>query len=167
MNVKDLAQELLYEGVWGGIQGIFQISLILIPVLILIEFARYFRVIEKISARMKPLMNLLTLPPEAAFPLAAGLGFGIVLGAALIIDYAREGILAKRDFMLVGIFLSINHSMVEDTLVFAAVGANPLITMGARFVVAMLVTRLAAYIIDRYTQRSSVLPSSASKHRIG
>ena len=69
--------------------------------------------------------------------------------------------------MLVGIFLSINHAVVEDTLVFAALGANPLVILATRFLVAILITRLAAYIMDRYTSyRPSGSPSMPSSENL-
>ncbi len=149
-EIESLLQHLLMDGVVGGLQSVVNIALILFPILILIEFARYYHLVEKISSRLNPFVRFLTLPREAAFPLVAGLGFGLVFGAALIIEYAREGILKRRDLMLVGIFLSINHAIIEDTIVFAAVGANPVVLFVTRFVVAVLVTRLAAFFLDRY-----------------
>ena len=162
-TVEDLLYYLLVEGLWGGVESIMQIAMILFPVLLVIEFARYYKIIERISQKMEPMMNFLTLPKEAAFPLVAGLGFGVVFGAALIIDYAREGLLNKRGLMLVGIFLSINHSVVEDTLVFTALGANPVVILGARFFMAVLVTRIAAALIDRFSNDSTLLSSSSSE----
>ncbi len=100
---------------------------------------------------------MLTLPTEAAVPLLAGMLFGIVLGSALIIDYAKEGYLKKRDLLLLGIFLCISHSVVEDTFLFAIFGANPLIIILTRTVLAILITRLAAYYID-----SKNVPDNAS-----
>ena len=154
MEIESLLQVLLMDGVVGGLESVLKIALILFPVLILIEFTRYYHLVEKISSRLNPLMNFLTLPREAAFPLVAGLSFGLVFGAALIIDYTREGILKRRDFMLVGIFLSINHAIIEDTIVFTAIGANPLVFLVTRFAAAVLLTRLAAFFLDRYGKES-------------
>jgi len=85
--------------------GIGRIALILVPVIILIEMARHYKIIEKITGKIKSPLAFLTLPQEAAFPLLGGMFFGIVLGSALIIDYAKEGYLKKRDLLLIGIFL--------------------------------------------------------------
>jgi hypothetical protein len=140
----DLFFNLLQKGVATGLLSIGRITLILVPVLVLLEIARHYQFLEKVSEKVKGLLHVLTLPKEASFPLVVGMIFGIVLGAALIIDYAREGYLQKRDLLLIGIFLSINHSVIEDTFIFAAFGANPLILLCTRLFLAVLITRLAA-----------------------
>lgn len=145
----------LIEGLTGGALTILRIALFLIPVMTLVEIARHYKIIELLSKRIKVVLDFLTLPLEAAFPLLAGIFFGIVLGSALIIDCAREGCLEKRDLLLIGIFLSIGHSLIEDTLLFTAFGANPLIIILIRFSLAFLITRLAAYVIDLLANRRS------------
>ncbi|MFO7952231.1 MAG: nucleoside recognition protein [Bacillota bacterium] len=140
---------LLVTTITDTLLNIAKLALLLVPVMILIEFARHYQLIEKITGKVKGLLDFLTLPQEAAFPLLAGLFFGIVLGSALIIDYAREGILKKRDLMLIGIFLCISHSVVEDTLIFAVFGANPIVLLVTRTILAIVITRIAASLIDR------------------
>lgn len=142
---------LLAETILNTLLSIARLALFLIPVLILIEIARHYQVIEKITGRVKKALQFLTLPQEAAFPLLAGMLFGIVLGSALIIDYAREGYLKRRDLLLIGIFLSISHSIIEDTFILAVFGANPLVLVSTRTVLAIIITRIAASLIDHFT----------------
>ncbi len=146
---------LLTETIFNTLLSIARLALLLVPVLVLIEIARHYRLIEKITGRVKGALQFLTLPQEAAFPLLAGMFFGIVLGSALIIDYAREGYLKKRDLLLIGIFLSISHSIVEDTFILAVFGANPLILLGTRTFLAILITRLAASLFDYFTPETT------------
>lgn len=142
--------QLLVDTLVSTLTTIGRLALLLIPIMILIELARHFKLIEKMTDRIKGALKLLTLPPEAAFPLLVGMFFGIVLGAALIIDYAREGILNRRDLILIGIFLSISHSVIEDTFIFAVFGANPLTLVLTRLLLAIIITRIAAIFLDRY-----------------
>jgi hypothetical protein len=141
---------LLTSTIATALLSIGRIALLLIPVLILIEIARHYQVIEKITGKVKGVLRFLTLPEEAAFPLLAGIFFGIVLGSALIIEYAREGYLKKRDLLLIGIYLSISHSIVEDTFIFTVFGANPLVLLTTRTILAVLITRMAASLIDYF-----------------
>jgi len=141
---------LLAETILNTLFSIARLALFLIPVIILIEIARHYEVIEKITGRVKKPLQFLTLPQEAAFPLLAGMFFGIVLGSALIIDYAREGYLKRRDLLLIGIFLSISHSIVEDTFILAVFGANPLVLVVTRTLLAIIITRIAASLIDHF-----------------
>ncbi len=142
---------LLIETITDTLISLARLALLLVPVLILIEIARHYQVIEKMTGRIKGILRFLTLPQEAAFPLLGGMFFGIVLGSALIIDYAREGYLKKRDLLLIGIFLSISHSVIEDTFIFAVFGANPVVMIGVRTILAIVITRIAAFMIDRYS----------------
>jgi hypothetical protein len=148
---------LLAETISSTLLSIGRLALLLIPVIILIEITRYFQVIERITSRVKGTMQLLlTLPQEAVFPLMAGMFFGIVLGSALIIDYAREGYLKKRDLLLIGIFLSISHSIVEDTFIFAVFGANSLVILVTRTILAIVITRIAAALMDYFAARQAL-----------
>lgn len=143
--------QVLAAALTGTLLNLLRLCLILVPVLILIEVSRYYRVIERIAAKVQGALRLLTLPPEAAFPLLVGIIFGIVFGAALIIDSAREGRLSKRDLILIGVFLSISHAVVEDTFIYSAFGANPAVLLLTRTGMAVIITRLAAFLIDRRT----------------
>jgi hypothetical protein len=147
----EFVQILLNEAVLGSLKSILHIAQILVPMLVAVEIARHYKIIERFSDKIGPLLRILTLPKEAAFPIIAGLGFGIIFGAALIIECAREGHLNKRDLLVTGIFLSINHGIIEDTLILAALGANLFILVGVRFLMAVLFTRLAVPFIDRFT----------------
>ena len=146
---------LIFNTVLQTLLSIGKIALILIPVLMVIELAKYYKVIEMFTGKMKGLLNFLTLPEEAAFPLLAGIFFGIVLGSALIIDYAREGILRRRDLLLIGIFLSISHSVVEDTFIFAVFGANPAVLIITRTILAIIITRTAAWLFDQFSKHKA------------
>ncbi len=140
---------LLFNTIINSLSSIAQLALILIPILVMIEIARHYQVIEKLTDKVKGALRFLTLPKEAAFPMLAGIFFGIVLGAALIIEYSREGYLNKRDLLLIGIFLSICHSVVEDTFIFAVFGANPVVLLTTRIILAVIITRAVACWLDR------------------
>lgn len=146
---------ILKDGLFGGAGTILRIALFLIPIMVAAEIARHYNLLASLSKKIKGVLDFLTLPLEAAFPLLVGVCFGIVYGSALIVDYAREGYLGKRDLLLIGIFLSIGHSLVEDTLIFSAFGANPLLIILIRFSLAFLITRLAAYGMDLISSRGN------------
>lgn len=152
----EIVAAVLKDGLTGGAMTILRIALILTPIMVVVEIAHHYNLLGLLSGKIKGLLNFLTLPLEAAFPLLVGALFGIVYGSALIIDYAREGHLGKRELLLIGIFLSISHSMIEDTLIFSAFGANPLLIILIRFSLAFLLTRLAAYGIDHIAGQKKV-----------
>lgn len=129
---------------------------ILIPIMILTEYLRHFGFLEKTAQALGWLPRILSISPEAALPLIVGLLVGVTYGAAVIIDYTRQGVLSKRDIMLCGVFLAINHSIIEDNLIFTALGANIFILLPLRFVMAILFTRVFALLVDGKNKTASL-----------
>ncbi len=140
--------ETLSYGLITSLSSVFKIAIILLPFMVAIEIAKHYNVLDILSKKMEPLAKVLHLPREAAFPLMAGLVLGITYGAAIIIDYAREGRLTRRELMLIAIYLSINHSIFEDTIIFVALGANVFTLVIIRFILAFLITRIAGHLIQ-------------------
>ena len=139
----------IQEALTRSIYTVVILAVIILPIMIFLEYISYFNLLERISSRFEPLTRCLALPPEAALPLLVGLFAGIFYGAAVIIEYSRRGLLEKRDLMLVGLFLALNHGIIEDNLLFAAMGANLLVLFVMRFAMAFIVTRIAAFCLDR------------------
>ncbi len=73
-----------------------------------------------------------------------GFTLGLSYGAGLLIRDVKSGILNKRDSVLALCFLSLCHSVIEDTLLFAMLGADILIILGARLVFAVVLVMIIA-----------------------
>ena len=86
----------------------------------------------------RPLMKILGLPDQAATMWVTGAGFGLLYGSAVIIEEAKKGALANEELEHVQISLGINHSIVEETGLFLALGVNPLWLLIPRFVAAII-----------------------------
>ena len=143
---------ILQEGLTKSFWALTLLAAILIPIMILFEYARHYQILEKLSKYFAWLTRWLTLSPAAAFPLAIGIFFGILFGAAVLIEFSRQNLISRRDMLLLGIFLALNHSILEDNLLFAAVGANYLLLLISRFVLALCVTRALAFWMDSRKQ---------------
>ena len=131
---------ILLEGVTGGINSIVSIAMIVFPLMILIEFARAYKIMDKISKGLSPITKLFNISDSAAFPLSIGLVFGLAYGSGVIIQSAKEGEIDKRSLVLVSIFLALCHAVVEDTLIFVAVNANGWFLLFIRVFAAFLIT---------------------------
>ncbi|MCW3490950.1 nucleoside recognition domain-containing protein [Dethiobacter alkaliphilus] len=139
----------LSEALTASFSTILQLAIILIPIMILLEYAKHFQLLEKLTSILEWLPRSLSMSPQAAFPLIVGIFVGVTYGAAIIIEYSRQGTLNKRDMLLCGVFLAINHSIIEDNLLLAALGANLLIILPLRFVMAYLITRSVSFYLDQ------------------
>ena len=129
---------------------------IVIPLMVAIELFKYWNVIVRITPFFRPLLRPLRLPNEALFPLVAGLLFGMMYGAGIIIQSDREGLVTKKDLFTVLLFLVICHSLIEDTMLFVAVGASFWILTITRLVMAFAVT----YAWVRFSARNEEKPQA-------
>lgn len=130
------------EALPGAIHNMCLMAAIVIPMMLVLELARDLGVLDRIAGWLAPALGVFRLSREAAFPLLVGLFFGIAYGAGVLIEEARSGRVGWRDLFLINIFLSVCHSVVEDTALFMAVGANgPVILLG-RLVAAVIITWL-------------------------
>lgn len=132
--------EVLIEALTGSMNSVWNIARIVFPLMILMEFARKYKVMDWISAGLQPLTRVLGVQRSSAFPLAVGLIFGLAYGSGVIIQSAKEGEMDTRSLTLVSIFLACCHAVVEDTLLFVAVGANGWLLLGLRTIAAFVVT---------------------------
>ncbi|HHD63069.1 MAG TPA: nucleoside recognition protein [Desulfobulbaceae bacterium] len=128
------------EGLRGSLLQVWHLALIVVPLMIGMQILDDLRILEKISIKLERIVRFLGISGAGAFPLVVGLVFGLAYGAGMIIHYARQGQLSRRELQLIVIFLSINHSVFEDTLLFVAIGANGLLILFIRFSAAITIT---------------------------
>lgn len=126
----------------GSAKNLLIMAAIIIPIMILLEIARDMQLLDRFSGKISPLMKFFGISPEASFPLFAGFMFGIAYGAGVLIEEANSGRLSRRDMFIVFVFLSICHAIIEDTALFLAVGANPLVILVGRLIMAIVITYL-------------------------
>lgn len=138
--------DVLKEIAFGGGKTALIMTAVLMPLMVVLELIKDARLLERAARFLRPVMRLFTLPKEGAFPLLVGVFFGISFGSGVILHYAANGSLNRRDMTLIGVFLAVCHGMIEDPLIFAAVGANWWIVVGVRLslvlVIMMVLSRL-------------------------
>jgi len=86
----------------------------------------------------RPVMKIFGLPEQAAMSWVTGAGFGLLYGSGVIMEEARKGNSTREELEHIQISLGINHSMVEETGVFLALGVNPLYLLLPRVVAAIV-----------------------------
>jgi hypothetical protein len=130
----------------GGFLLVGQLALIVTAVMIMVEFFQEYKILDKMTALMSPFTRLLGMSPEANLPLMAGLLLGIGYGGAIILDSTRQGKLSSQDIYLINLFLVLCHSVIEDTLIWAALGAMAVPLQIGRFLLALVV----CYLVSRF-----------------
>jgi hypothetical protein len=107
----------------------------------------------------KPLMRVLGLPDQAVMSWVTGAGFGLLYGSAVIMEEAKKGDSTRGELEHVQVSLGINHSMVEETGLFLALGVNPLYLLMPRFVAAIVAVhtlRSVQYLRGKLLHRESL-----------
>lgn len=139
---------IIREIVTSSVRITLLLAAIIVPLMVGLALLRDSRLLDRAAGLLQPILKRLKLSNRAAFPLLAGFFLGIVIGSGVIISFANDGSLTKRDLMLVLVFLGICHSIVEDTLIFFALGANWWVLIGARFLMAALAAFLVSFLLQ-------------------
>jgi len=137
--------EILKEAFSGSFKSLVSIATIVIPLMVVMELAKDYNILDKIASYIKFLAKPFNMSKNSSFPLLVGLIFGLAYGAGVILQSAKDGQLTKRDMILIAVFLAACHAIIEDTLIFVAVGANGWILLITRSIMAFVVT----YILSR------------------
>lgn len=134
----------LLESLWGAGLLCLKLTLIVVVLVTVFELLRYLPFFQRVGQGLDPFMRGMGLSRNAAVPLFTGIFLGIAYGAGIIIQFAREKNLSRREVFLVGLFLATCHAVIEDTLIFVVIGGNFWIMLGVRLLVAVILTALLA-----------------------
>ena len=107
-------------------------SLILVVTIVLIVSALMVlqRVLEefgwmhRIAHMLSPLMRFFGLPSGCSLLWLTGNVVGMAYGAAIMIDEVEQGRLTRHEANLVNHHLGVSHSLLEDTMLFVAMGIS-------------------------------------------
>lgn len=95
-----------------------------------------FGIMRLLVKPLRPVMLLFGLPENAAYLWLVGNVLGVSYGAACMIDLEEQGQITRSEANEVNYHLVMNHSMLEDTLVFAAMGISAAWILGVRITFA-------------------------------
>ncbi|HCX61557.1 nucleoside recognition domain-containing protein [Sedimentibacter sp.] len=131
------------------ISFIWSITKVLIPIMIIIEIFKDTQLIDRLSKAIKPISNFFTISEKSGVSLLFGMTFGLTIGAGAIIQSVKDYDVDKRSIFLITMFLSVCHALIEDSMIFAGVGANIAALLGARFISAILITFILSKFIKK------------------
>lgn len=97
-----------------------------------------YGLMQKLTRPLTPLMVLFGLPRNAAYLWLVGNILGISYGSAVMLQLEEEGKITRQEADEVNYHLIMNHSMLEDTLVFATAGVSAFWILTTRLLFALL-----------------------------
>jgi len=115
---------------------------IILALFIFLEVCRSVGWIEHIIKSAFPILRIFGLSSKSAIVWITGTIFGLIYGAAVILEELKEGKLARDELAKLHISIGLQHSVIEDPLLFLALGINPLWLWLPRFLITLLVGQL-------------------------
>lgn len=123
----------------SSIALIIKVSLILYGLFILQNLLSEFNWLDKISKFFAPLMRFFGLSGEVSFLWFVAQTLGLAYGSAVVIEQVEKGIVRKQDANMLNYHIAVNHSLLEDTLLFVSIGVSMFWIVIPRIGLALLV----------------------------
>ncbi len=118
---------------------IFQIFFIIIPLMVVIELAREFHIIETVTGVFSPVLALLGIDQSCGILWLAAAFFGLSYGAAVIQEETQTNHYDKTALTKLHLSIGINHSMIEDPVLLMGIGIPALWLWIPRLIAAAVV----------------------------
>lgn len=123
----------------GAFKLIIKIVLIVTGLMILQNILNEFRILNFISGFFAPVMKFMGLSPGSSFLWFISQIVGLTYGSAIMIEAVEEQQIAREDVNLLNYHIAINHSLLEDTLLFVAIGVPAGWIVLPRFTLAIII----------------------------
>jgi hypothetical protein len=118
---------------------VISILIIVTALMILHYILEEFNLMKGLSSVFSPLMRLFGLPQDAAFLWLVGNVVGLAYGGAIMVEQMEQRKLSYGDGNLLNHHLAVCHSLLEDTIIFAAIGVPVLWVVPTRLFFAIVV----------------------------
>ena len=120
---------------------------VIVALLVLLDVFERTGLTRAITAMLMPLLRLSGLDARVAPVTTVGVLLGLSYGGALIIEEADKKQLPARTRFLALAWISLSHSLIEDTVLLLTLGAGIWIIMVGRIVLTLAVVALLARLI--------------------
>jgi hypothetical protein len=121
----------------------------------------HFGITRWLARAAGPVMRVFGLPGSTAFSWIVANTLGLAYGAAILIEETKSGRLATANARLLNYHIAVSHSLLEDTLLFVAIGVPALWIVVPRLLLAMVAVwgvRGARFVLARTRVAPGRLP---------
>jgi len=118
------------------------VFLIIMTILTLLEILKETGFIHPLVRILSPFLKIMGLDDRVGFLWMTAVIFGLTYGGAVIVEETRGNSLSVEDLETLHLSIGINHSMVEDPLLFIVLGLSAFWLYVPRLIMAILLVRL-------------------------
>lgn len=147
-NQNSSLPEILEIWLNGSFWLSIKVILIVVGLLFLQKVLDEFGVMNILSKIFKPLMKPMGLSENTSFHWLIANAIGLTYGSAVLIEQVETQKITPKEADLLNQHIAINHSMLEDTLLFVAIGVSAFWITFPRIAIA-----IAAVWIYRFLKR--------------
>ncbi len=116
-----------------------QILCIIMPLMVVLELAKTFHIIEAVTRIFSPVVTLMGLDRSCAMLWMTASFFGLAYGSAVIVDETKTGSYDKESLTKLHLSIGVNHAMIEDPALFLPLGISVFWLWIPRLLAAMAV----------------------------
>lgn len=125
---------------WGmSMIYILPVMFMLIVVLNMLQSTlKEFRILDYLTLPFKPLMTLFGLSRDSSFLWLVMNTIGLAYGGSILISEYESGEISRRDSQLLNTHVAMSHSLLEDSLIFIAIGISPIWIFVPRIILSLI-----------------------------
>ena len=120
---------------------------ILVGLFWVLEIMKLIGLMDFLMRALSPMLRLAGIKGEAGELTAIGLFLGISYGAGFLVKEARSGRVSPRQVFLSCAFMGFAHSVIEDTILVLALGADIYTVLVGRVIFAVIATGIIALLL--------------------
>lgn len=130
--------EVLSTWLLSQLKMIVMVFGIIYSLMVLQRLIEAYNLLPKLSELFAPLMHIFGLSRQATYMWLVGNVLGLSYGSAVMLELEEKGVITREEANDVNYHLIMNHSMLEDTIVFAVTGISAFWIISTRVLFAML-----------------------------
>lgn len=139
----------------GSLDLLVRVFVVVVPIMVALEVFEGTRAFRAVVRAWAKVVRHVGLDEQSAAPTLVGFLFGLAYGGGVIVRDVRRHDIGRRQVFIMSVFLSMVHAIVEDSLVFIALGASVFWIVAYRIAWAALVTLVVTALATLWLRRHS------------
>jgi len=148
--------EVMQNWLLNTLKLLLKVTAFVFSIMILQRILEEFGILKWLSVIFKPFMKVFGLSEKTSFLWIVANVVGLMYGAAILIDELKNGKISKSESDLLNHHVAVSHSLLEDTLLFVAIGVPVLWIVVPRILLAILVVWVARFFYRHFKYSTGI-----------